>query len=402
MRVACVGGGPAGLYFAISMKLRSPDHEISVFERNPAGVTSGWGVVFWQEMLDELTVNDPHTAQQIAAGAFRWVDQVVDVEGKETLQFESTGYSIGRQLLLDILTARALQLGVRVEFDSEVSDESRLDGMDVVVAADGVNSRLRQARNDAFGTTIASRANKYLWLSTTKVFDSFTFPFVKTEGGWIWIHAYGFESGRSTCIVECTAATWAALGFDHLGLDETLVALGIILEGPLDGHPLQASARTDGSPPWLSFMEVTNDRWHVGNVVLVGDSAHTTHFSIGSGTRLALEDAMCLAAELDAHSDVPTALESYGQKRRAAISSTQREARNSARWLEHIDRYIDLPARHFAILISHRTSSLFARIPPKLYPYRLHLASQEIAALRKLKSWVGSGLGAVSARPWTR
>jgi anthraniloyl-CoA monooxygenase len=183
MRIVCVGGGPGGLYLAILMKQRDPGHDITVLERNPAGVTYGWGVVFWDDLLQGLRANDPPTARAIAEAAFRWGGQQILVDGQPPASLSGRGYGMGRQRLLDILTARALELGVRVRFESEVEDPAQLGHADLVVACDGVNSRLRRRHPEGFGTRIDTGRNRYIWLGTTKVFDSFTFAFVKTRAG---------------------------------------------------------------------------------------------------------------------------------------------------------------------------------------------------------------------------
>jgi len=391
MRIACVGGGPAGLYLAILMKRRDPGHEVTVFERNPAGVTYGWGVVFWDDLLEGLRANDPPTAQAIAEEAFRWTDQHILVDGRPPDSLPGFGYSMRRQRLLDILTARALELGVGVRFESEVEDPDRLGRPDLVVACDGVNSRLRRRHPDGFGTRIDTGRNRYMWLGTTKVFDSFTFAFVRTPAGWVWCHAYGFDAGTSTFIVECQPETWAGLGFGRLGLDDSIHRLEQLFEAQLDGHPLVAQAPAADRAPWLAFRTVTNERWHHGRVVLAGDAAHTTHFTIGSGTKLAIEDAIGLAAALGGHRELESALAAYEQQRRTALLLLQREARNSARWFENLPRYVRLGSPRFAALLHHRRSQLLTRMSPAGY-YRLRWATERMPVLERLWHWA-SGRG---------
>jgi 2-polyprenyl-6-methoxyphenol hydroxylase-like FAD-dependent oxidoreductase len=230
--------------------------------------------------------------------------------------------------------------------------------------------------------------NKYVWLGTTKAFDSFTFAFVHTGAGWIWFHAYSFDAGTSTCIVECSPETWEGLGFDRLSLDGSLALLERIFKHHLDGHPLIVQAR-DAATPWLNFRRVTNRRWSDGNVVLVGDAAHSTHFTIGSGTTLAIEDAMVLSATLAEHEDVPTALAAYERERRAALARMQRDARNSARWFENVPRYIDQNSERFAMLLRKRRSTLLAHLPPAGY-CQLYETAREFQVLRSLKGWIGA------------
>jgi anthraniloyl-CoA monooxygenase len=389
MRIACVGGGPAGLYLAILLKGRDPGHEITVLERNPAGVTYGWGVVFWDDLLEGLAANDPPTAATIAGEAFRWTGQRILVDGQPEAGLDGYGFSMRRQRLLDILTSRALELGVEVRFEAEVEDLAQLEGLDLVVAADGVNSRLRRAHPGSFGTRIDTGRNRYMWLGTTRVFDAFTFAFVRTPAGWIWCHAYGFDATASTFIVECSPETWAGLGFGQLGLGASIAHLEELFAPQLDGHRLVAQGPDRERAPWLSFRTVTNERWRSDNLVLAGDAAHTTHFTIGSGTKLAIEDAIGLAAALGAGDDLGTALAAYERDRKVALLLLQREARNSAGWFEHLPRYIDRGAPQFAALLQHRRSRLLTRMSPTGY-YRLRRTSEEFAAFDRLWHWASS------------
>lgn len=386
MKIACVGGGPAGLYLAILTKARAPETEVTVFERNPPGVTHGWGVVFWDDLVEQLQASDPATADEIRASAFSWNGQVLAVGDKEPVHVGWHGYGIGRRRLLDILVERARSLGVRVEFLSEIESPDELQA-DLIVASDGVNSPLRQLRPERFQTHVVTGRNKYIWLGTNRVFDAFTFAFVRTEAGWIWCHAYGFDDETSTFIVECSPETWSGLGFDRLGESDTLRRLERIFERHLQGHALKSKARAQDRAAWLNFRTVTNASWHADNVVLLGDAAHTTHFTIGSGTRLALEDAISLAAMLESETSLTPALERYETERQRALLRTQSDALLSARWYENVPRYVDLdPPKVFA-LMNERRSPLLPHIPPSVY-YQLYRAMRSNPILRKLRKWI--------------
>jgi anthraniloyl-CoA monooxygenase len=384
VRVVCVGGGPAGLYFASLLKQRDPRHDVTVIERNPPGQTYGWGVVFWNDLLHDLHDSDPAAAREISAHCFRWEGQAVHVQGRESVQLGGQGYSMSRQRLLQILARRATDVGVRVQFEREVEDLAQLPAADLIVACDGVQSRLRRLHADRFQTSLAVGRNKYIWLGTTKVFDAFTFAFVPTAAGWIWFHAYGFGSEASTCIVECSPETWRGLGLHRLGPDEGVALLERTFHRYLDGHPLIGQGGDLARTPWLNFREVTNGRWHHHNLVLMGDAAHTTHFTIGSGTRLALQDAIGLAASLHEHDDLGSALEAYEHRRKAALVLAQRQARNSARWFENIPRYIGRGSPQFTTLLGQRRSRLLAHLPPGAY-CQLHQAARKVALRQRLR-----------------
>jgi anthraniloyl-CoA monooxygenase len=396
-KITCVGGGPAGLYFAILAKRLDSDHAVTVLDRFPEGVTYGWGVVFWDGLLEDLVRTDPDTARQVRDHAFRWSDQVVQVNGTTPARSPFHGFSMGRQTLLDILGERARELGVELHFEREIEDASELADSDLLVASDGVNSRLRQRNAARLGTTIHRGRNKYIWLGTSKVFDSFTFPFVHTEAGWIWAHAYGFDSENSTFIVETSPETWRGLGFDGLPPDQSMRLLEGIFEVNLEGHPLRPQVGTGDSTPWLEFRTVTNRRWHLGNLALMGDAAHTTHFTIGSGTRLALEDAIGLATQLREHGEISSALAAYGEQRSADLFEAQRRARNSARWYENVPRYIRHGTPELAELMTRRRSFFLPRMPPRLYLQLIH-AADRAPGLAELARRGASGLRNLSRR----
>lgn len=388
MKVACVGGGPAALYLSILLKRQDPSHDITVHERNPAGSTYGWGVTYWGGLLDKLRAGDPESARAISEHSVRWSDGVAHVGDRTTVHHGDEGHGIGRHRLLDILTSRARSLGVRVEFESEITDAAQLPDADLVVAGDGVRSALRERHTDHFGAEITLGRNKYIWLGTTKVFDSFTFAFVETAHGWIWCYGYRFSDEKSTCVIECSPETWRGLRLHEVSEAEGLALLERLFAGPLDGHRLIGRAQADGSAQWLNFRTLTNRTWHRGNVVLLGDAAHTTHYSIGAGTTLALEDAIALADALRGNTDLTAALTGYERERHSALLSVQSAARYSAQWYENLPRYIGLdPAQMFALL-GQRHSPLLPHIPPQLY-YRIDRAAEQLEPLRRMKRWLG-------------
>jgi anthraniloyl-CoA monooxygenase len=361
MKIACIGGGPAGLYFAISMKLRDPAHEIEVFERNARGVTFGWGVVFSDQTVENLTANDPTSAEIISEEFAHWDDIDVHIKG-ECITSSGHGFiGIGRKRLLEILQDRARELGVTLQFDAECDpSDPKWQAYDLVLAADGANSRFRDAHQDAFGVDIDIRANKFVWLGTSKVFDAFTFAFEETEHGWIWAHAYRFAPDCSTFIVECSEETWRAFGFDKMSQAESIAACEHLFASYLDGHKLQSNAtHLVGSAAWLNFRRIKCDNWAVGNVIVLGDAAHTAHFSVGSGTKLALEDAIKLAEVLNRPGlSRDAALLEYQAERNLEVLKLQNSARNSTEWFETLDRYLHFEPLQFAYSLLTRSQRI--------------------------------------------
>jgi 2-polyprenyl-6-methoxyphenol hydroxylase-like FAD-dependent oxidoreductase len=393
MKIVCVGGGPAGLYFAVLAKLRNRCHDVTVVERNPAGVTYGWGVVFWDDLLDELYRNDPVSAREVHEVSALWGGQEVHIRGGHKAYLGGYGYSLGRKRLLDILVARARDLGVDVQFERDINNLSEFPDADLIIACDGVNSSIRQLHSDHFQTDVDVGRNKYIWLGTNRVFDSFTFAFEETAAGWIWFHAYCFDAETSTLIVECSPETWAGLGFDELEPDQSVKLLEEIFERHLNHYSLiNRMPRGVDKALWLNFRRISNNNWYYDNVVLMGDAAHTTHFAIGSGTKLAIADAIALAKELAAHNDLTSALHAYQEYRRSALLTTQQDALNSARWFEDVPRYIDQQATtQFAYSLWKRRGKY------SLWRYQLHLATQ-IATLRRLRQSVGAARREIRAR----
>ncbi|KPI13452.1 monooxygenase FAD-binding protein [Actinobacteria bacterium OK074] len=394
MKIACVGGGPANLYFSILMKLQDPSHDITVHERNPAGATYGWGVTYWAGLLDKLHACDPVSAAAVRDASVRWNTGTARVRDHVTVHPGDEGFGIGRHTLLDVLGARAASLGVRISYEDEIGPGDPLPEADLVVAGDGVNSTVRGRHTDHFGSEVALGRNRYIWLGTTKVFDSFTFAFVETEHGWIWCYGYGFSAEQSTCVVECAPETWSGLGLDRLDAADGLALLEKLFADVLDGHRLIGRDRADGAAEWLNFRTLTNRTWHRDGTVLIGDAAHTTHYSIGAGTTLALEDAIALAAALREHpgpQERPAALAGYERARRAELLQQQSAARYSARWYENLPRYMHLPPEQMFALLGQRHSPLLPYVPPQLY-YRIDRAAGQLEALRRFKRWLGPRL----------
>lgn len=356
MRIACVGGGPAALVFAISMKLRDPRHDIVVFERNDPGDTFGWGVVFSDQTMENLRANDPKSADEIEAGFAHWDDIDVHIHG-ETVTSSGHGFvGIGRKRLLNILQDRARELGVRLEFKTEVEPSPELlAAYDLVLACDGANSKLRSADAAHFGVDIDIRPNKYIWLGANKAFEAFTFAFEKTPHGWIWAHAYKFEDNASTFIVECNEATWRRFGFDKMSQDETCRTAEQLFAKYLDGATLSTNAKHLRGSAWLNFPRIVCETWHKGNLILMGDAAHTAHFSIGSGTKLAIEDAIKLAQVLHGGKPLAEALAEYHAERQVEVLKLQNAARNSTEWFENIDRYANLEPLQFTYSLLTRS-----------------------------------------------
>ncbi|MEL6170925.1 MAG: bifunctional salicylyl-CoA 5-hydroxylase/oxidoreductase [Pseudomonadota bacterium] len=365
MRIACLGGGPAGLYFAISMKVRDPNHEIHVFERNKAGDTFGWGVVFSDQTLENLKSNDPTSAKTIIDRFAHWDDIEVDVGGQTMVSGGHGFIGIGRKQLLIILQERARELGVHLHFEHEFSDDvSEYADYDLIVAADGVNSRIRTRYEDKFDCDLQTRANKFMWLGTTRMFEAFAFIFEKTDHGWIWAHAYRFDDTHSTFIVECSQETWDGLGFEHLSQTESIEKCEEIFARSLQGEKLLTNAHhLRGSAAWINFRRVLCNEWSFDNVVLLGDAAHTAHFSIGSGTKLALEDAIKLAEVLDRpgledRAVLSEALTEYRDVRQVEVLKIQNSARNSTEWFETLDRYLDFDLPQFTYSLMTRSQRI--------------------------------------------
>ena len=368
MRVVTIGGGPAGLYFALLMKGASPAHQVTVLERNRPGDTFGWGVVFSDQTLENFRAADRPTYEAITANFAHWDDIDVHVKGV-TITSRGHGFSgIARTRLLDILQRRACELGVDVRFGCDVPDDAMLAALglgdaDVVVAADGANSATRRKYAASFEPDLDLRSAKYIWLGTTRRFDAFTFIFVETDLGVFQAHAYRFDREHSAFIVECDDASWRNAGLDRMDAAASVAFCERQFRPWLGDHRLLFNAEHQRRAPWLSFTRVSNAHWFHGRVVLVGDAAHTAHFSIGSGTKLAMEDAIALARRLDGvagHREAGSAalgeaLAAYQEERQTEARRLQNAARNSMEWFENVRRYIRLEPQQFAYSLLTRS-----------------------------------------------
>jgi anthraniloyl-CoA monooxygenase len=337
VKLACIGGGPAGLYLGILVKRAAPEHEVVIYERNRADDTFGFGVVFSDATLGNLAAADPETHAQITARFARWDDIEIHAGG-EVLRSTGHGFcGLERKSLLAILQARAKALGVRVAFEHEVRslDElRRSERPDVIVACDGVGSWVRDALAAELAPQIDVRPNKFVWLGCTVPYRAFTFIFKRSAYGLFRVHAYPFTDTLSTFIVECREDTWRAAGLHEADEDRTVAVLGDVFAEELAGHRLIKNRSI-----WRNFPTVRCGRWHAGDVALMGDAVHTAHFSIGSGTKLAMEDAIVLRDELLARRDVPAALAAYEARRRPETEALQAAAQASLEWFEGTERY---------------------------------------------------------------
>jgi anthraniloyl-CoA monooxygenase len=352
VNVAIVGAGPAGLYLAILLKHDDPSHQVTVYERNRVEDTFGFGVVFSDETLENVGEADPETNQAMAAAAARWED--IEIHYRGTVM-RSTGHrfsGLERKTLLELLARRAQSLGVEIHWQREIRDLSDcgLPAADLIVAADGAASLVRDRLADQFQLHIDWRRNRFVWLGSTRPFPAFTFYFKPSPAGLWRTHAYQYAPGRSTFIVEAREETWQASGLAENDERATVAYLESLFKDELQGHKLQANRSI-----WRRFPTVRNARWHSANVVLLGDAAHTAHFSVGSGTKLAMEDAIALAAALKVERSIPAALASYEAGRRPQVESLQRAAQASLEWFESVERYHDTEPLQFAFNLLTRS-----------------------------------------------
>jgi anthraniloyl-CoA monooxygenase len=360
MRVAVIGGGPGGLYFAALMKQLNPAHDITVWERNAPDDTFGFGVVFSDETLGGIENADPVIAQRMSEQFARWTDIDILFGGAVNTVGGQGFAAMGRKDLLELLQHRCLELGVEIRFRTEAPDAADLMAeYDLVLAADGINSRVRGQFAESFGPQLDRRASKYMWLGTDRVFEAFTFAVLHTPHGVMQLHGYPYSDQGSTFIIEMHEDVWRAAGFDAtenevlrpgVSDERSIDMIRGFFADVLDGHEVLSN-----NSKWLNFTTVRNAHWRHQNLVILGDAAHTAHFSIGSGTKLAMEDALALAACLQEHAELETALEAYELERRPVVASTQRAAQASLEWFEQIGQYAGQDPLQFAFNLLTRS-----------------------------------------------
>jgi 2-polyprenyl-6-methoxyphenol hydroxylase-like FAD-dependent oxidoreductase len=342
VRIAVIGGGPGGLYFAYLWKRRHPEAVIELFEQNPEGATWGFGVVFSDQALEFLRADDPETVDAIAPKMESWRNITITLRG-ESVEIDGVGFSsIGRLDLLKLLQARVRSVGVTASYETLVDSIDRFAGYDLIVAADGLNSIVRRSFEKEFDASVTHSTNKFAWYGTTKTFATLSQTFVTTERGTFNAHHYRYSPSMSTFLVECDAATWQAYGFEHKSIEESQAICEQVFAETLDGHKLISNKSV-----WRNFPWIWNERWSHRNMVLIGDALHTAHFSIGSGTRLAIEDAIALTKALETETDIAAALVRYERERKPIVKKLVTAARTSADWYQHFPEHMKLDLMDF-------------------------------------------------------
>ncbi|MCA1455585.1 FAD-dependent monooxygenase [Bradyrhizobium sp. BRP22] len=343
MRIAVIGGGPGGLYFAYLWKRRHPDAVVELFEQNPANATWGFGVVFSDQALEFLRADDPDTVEAIAPKMESWRNITLNLRG-ESVEIDGVGFSsIGRLTLLSLLQERVRAVGVTPQFDKAIQSVDALQGYDLIVAADGLNSLVRRTFEGDFGTSLSYSSNKFAWYGTSKRFETLSQTFVKTERGAFNAHHYRYSPTMSTFLVECDRATWHAYGFAGKDAEHSKAVCEEVFAETLGGQPLISNKSV-----WRNFPWIWNEHWSFRNMVLIGDALHSAHFSIGSGTRLAIEDAIALTKALETEAHVSTALARYEAERKPIVKKLVTASRTSADWYEKFPEHMKADLMDFA------------------------------------------------------
>jgi anthraniloyl-CoA monooxygenase len=425
MHILCLGGGPAGLYFGLLMKLQNPAHQVTVVERNRPFDTFGWGVVLSDQTLGNLQQADPVSAQLIDDALNHWDDVEMFFKGRSVRSGGHGFCGIGRKRLLNILQDRCLELGVELVFETDVQDDQAIAAQynaDIVIASDGLNSRIRSRYAAAYQPDVELRNCRFVWLGTRKTFDAFTFAFEQTEHGWFAAHAYKFDDNTSTFIVETPEAVWKAHGLDQMSQQDGIAFCERLFAKYLDGNALMNNAtHVRGSAIWIRFPRVVCERWvhheilpprasgpapqggapGLGRpgaeaiagkrvpIVLMGDAAHTAHFSIGSGTKLALEDAIELTRCFAVHPDIDDALQAYEAVRSVEVLKIQNAARNSTEWFENVNRYSGMEAEQFFYSMMTRSQRISHE----------NLRVRDAAWLQGYELWLANAARAAKGRP---
>jgi 2-polyprenyl-6-methoxyphenol hydroxylase-like FAD-dependent oxidoreductase len=343
VRIAVIGGGPGGLYFAYLWKKRHPDAHLDLFEQNAAGATWGFGVVFSEQALEFLRADDPDTVDAIAPRMQSWNNITLNLRG-ESVEIDGVGFSsIGRLDLLSVLQQRVRAAGVTPRYDTLIQSLDQISGYDLIVAADGLNSLVRRSFEGDFGASVSYSANKFAWYGTSRRFETLSQTFVETDLGAFNAHHYRYAPDMSTFLVECDRATWQRYGFAHKTVEESKAVCEQVFAGTLDGHPLVSNKSV-----WRNFPWIWNQHWSFKNMVLIGDALHSAHFSIGSGTRLAIEDVIALVKALEAERDLPAALARYQAERKPVVKKLVTAARASAAWYEKFPEHMKRGLMDFA------------------------------------------------------
>ena len=389
MRYAVLGGGPSGLYFAVLAKRANPSDEVVVVERNPPDATFGWGVVFSEETLGALRDADYETYAEIGESFARW--NAIDIYYRDT-KIRSRGHvftGISRKVLLNILQRRCRTLGVRLEFEREVRDLAEFDGADLIVGADGINGLVRRTYGDLFKPQVVTHPTKYVWFGSDMPLDAFTFIFRRNDDGLFQVHAYPFDAHMCTFIVECPEDAWRQAGLESASEADSIAYCEALFQPELRGRRLMSNRSL-----WVNFATLRQESWHHGNVVLLGDAAHTAHFSIGAGTKLAMEDSIALVDALRRHPDLAAALNDYEMERQPVVERFQDAAQESSSYFEHVSRYAQFDPRQFAFNLLTRSRRITY----------INLTQRDPELVRTVDSWfaaaaTGSPDGAMRLSP---